>query len=224
MTISTWRILLNNLLILCLSFLFFVICLCAWRRCIECLKFQVSFCKRATHYRALLRKYLWYDSLCDMSLWGLDMCDTHFVKWWRRLWLDVCIITHLHDFLMCVIWLFLGYVSMTPWHVSHTHHSVMATILPWCIRYHLFLHFIWRTDYDLFRRVICSTHTSVSHTHHSVMATIKTWCIQSLSSPCLLNLCDMTLSGICLHDSLTRVSHTSFSHGDEKYNTTHFCV
>ena len=42
------------------------------------------------------------------------------------------------------------------------------------------------------------------------MATIETWCIHSLSSPCLLNLCDMTLSVRCPMTPW-HVSHTHHS-------------
>jgi len=36
-----------------------------WRRCIGCFKLQVSFCKRATNYRALLRKETYNDKVWD---------------------------------------------------------------------------------------------------------------------------------------------------------------
>jgi len=38
-----------------------------WRRPIGCLKSQVIFCKRATHYRALLRKTTYEDKACSES-------------------------------------------------------------------------------------------------------------------------------------------------------------
>jgi len=38
-----------------------------WRRCMECLKFLVSFRKRATNYRALLLKTTYEDKASDAS-------------------------------------------------------------------------------------------------------------------------------------------------------------
>jgi len=44
-----------------------------WRRPIGCLKLQVIFCKRATNYRALLRKITHVSHSYDIESWALDL-------------------------------------------------------------------------------------------------------------------------------------------------------
>ena len=56
-----------------------------WRRCIGCLKLQVSFCKRATNYRVLLRKMTYKDKASDAFA-------LHCICWR----LMTCVLTHLH--------------------------------------------------------------------------------------------------------------------------------
>jgi len=45
-----------------------------WRRPIGCLKLQVIFCKRATNYRALLRKMIYEDKISYGSTPPCSLC------------------------------------------------------------------------------------------------------------------------------------------------------
>ena len=77
-----------------------------WRRCIGCLKLQVNFRKRATNYRALLRKNdLWRQGI----LWGSSPpCMTqlcHVTQCVCVMWLNVCVSG--------------SYVTDTMGHVTH---------------------------------------------------------------------------------------------------------
>jgi len=70
-----------------------------WRRLIGCLKLQFIFCKRATNYRALLRKMTYKDkqSYASSLPCTCDTCETCPIQ--------VCDMTHLH--VMCI------YIHMT---------------------------------------------------------------------------------------------------------------
>ena len=110
----------------------FLTCACGtrWRRLTGCLKLQVNFWKRATNYRALLRKMTYKDKasygslppiydclmcvfLCDMTHWSRltwlsQVCDSvtvySYVTW----------LTHhyQHDCRKCVTWLSQWYITV----------------------------------------------------------------------------------------------------------------
>jgi len=96
-----------------------------WRRCIGCLKLQVSFCKRATNYRALLRKITCKDkasyesSLLCMShdsytyVSSACMCTTAVcVRVFVRVCVCVCHDMFWHFLRVCVSWLIVTFVCV----------------------------------------------------------------------------------------------------------------
>jgi len=64
--------------------------------------------------------------------------------------------------------------------------------------------------------IVALTHSHVSRaTHSGSLICVTLICVTHNSSPWLVNMCDITLSMINLHDSLMCVTHASFSHGDD---------
>ena len=61
-----------------------------WRKCIECLKLQVSFCKRETNYGALLRKMTFKDKASygpsPPCMTNKLTTDYHSVLVWLAMW------------------------------------------------------------------------------------------------------------------------------------------
>ena len=88
-----------------------------WQRCIGYLKLQVSFCKRATNFRALLRKMIYIDKA---SYAPSPPCTIH--SYMRHGSVYTCVMSHSflrdHSF-TCVTWLI---------HIFNMTHSQFAVL------------------------------------------------------------------------------------------------
>jgi len=132
-----------------------------WRRCVECLKLQVSFRKRATNYRALLRKMTYQDEISTPC--------THIES--HGYILSRIRITHTHK---CV------YIHVVPWlHIFTKQKKKLykkKNVYPWNYMYrthtymcihvtHIFINMCNISILHITIYIICDTYYDVYCTH-----------------------------------------------------------
>jgi len=91
-----------------------------WRRYTRCLKLQVSFCKRATHYKALL----WKMTCKDKAFFESSPTCSRFALWWIRFgvnWLNLYTYTNMHIRInVCIcIFIFANYADISMFIDTH---------------------------------------------------------------------------------------------------------